>query len=96
MNNGKQIPSLVKSQTCVLKIKCFFGLSSEKNGLDLCNSLDLLLEPVGCAIEERNFLVIRARSWESGAVGSVSGLSTGTLCSLGKHAASFVPWLSHL
>lgn len=54
------------------------------------------MEPVGCAIEERNFLVIRARIQESEVVGSASGLGTSTLCSLGKHAASFVPWLSHL
>lgn len=33
MNNEKQILSLVKSQTCVLKIKWFFGLSSEKMDL---------------------------------------------------------------
>lgn len=33
MNNEKQILSLVKSQTYVLKIKCFFGLSSEKMDL---------------------------------------------------------------
>lgn len=33
MNNEKQILSLVKSQTCVLKIKCFFGLSSKKMDL---------------------------------------------------------------
>lgn len=32
-NNEKQILSLVKSQTYVLKIKCFFGLSSEKMDL---------------------------------------------------------------
>jgi len=33
MNNEKQILPLVKSQTCVLRIKCFFGLSGEKMDL---------------------------------------------------------------
>lgn len=87
MNNAKQILPLVSSQTCVWKIPWDFGLSSEK--------MDLLFAAAWiCYWNQLAGSNNRARTWESEAVGPGSG--SGTLCSLGKHAASFVPWLPHL